>query len=111
MQVENIFRRRKRLAAVVLSVWLLSMLAPVSSPRALASDWMFRRSYFSHKISRADAKRFPRPRSRSAYRRAVTNFQPGFAIRGGYRINRIFMRSGNSTDLTILREDWYDLRP
>ncbi len=83
----------------------------VPSAAANAGDWMFRRSYYSHDVPADKAANYPRPRSRSAYRRAVTGYGPGFAIRGGYRYNRIFMRSGRSTDLTVIREEWFDIRP
>jgi hypothetical protein len=72
---------------------------------------MFRRSYFSHEVPPDLAKTMPRPTSRSAYRRAMIHTSPGFAIRGGYRFNTIIMRSGNSTDVTVTRENWYNIRP
>jgi hypothetical protein len=36
---------------------------------------------------------------------------PGFSVRGGYRIKRLYLRSGNSSDTTIYRGDWFDTRP
>jgi len=80
-------------------------------PAVQADGWMFRRSYDSHDVPPEVADSFPRPESRSAYRPARVSYGPGFAIRGGYRINRIFMRSGQSTDLTVIRQDWFDIRP
>jgi len=73
-----------------------------------ASDWMFRRSYYSHQLPPDVAATSPKPESRSAYRRAVV--PPGIAVRGGYRWNRIFLRSGQSTDTTIIREGWVQFR-
>jgi len=72
---------------------------------------MYRRSHYSHRLSLERADLFPRPRSRSAYRRSYVGTGFGYAVRGGYRFNRIYLRSGNSTDLTIIREDWFDVRP
>ena len=72
---------------------------------------MFRRSYFSH-VPSADVKvDYPLPRSRSAYRRAWVAAHPGFSARGGYRINRIQLRSGSSVDTTVILEDWFEIRP
>ena len=96
--------RNSLLIALLLSIY------PTAEVFA-ADGWMFRRSYFSHELPREVAETLPRPESRSAYRPAVVNYGPGFAIRGGYRINRIFIRSGQSTDLTVIRQDWFDIRP
>lgn len=75
-----------------------------------ASNWLFQRSYYSHRITQAEASTFPRPNHRSAYRRPVYDSSPGFAIRGGHRYNRFQLRSGSSTDVTIFREDWVQER-
>jgi hypothetical protein len=106
MKLEHTTSRRLSLLGV--AVWLALLTLPVA---ASAEDWMFRRSYFSHALPPEVAAQYPRPESRSAYRPAVVSYGPGFAIRGGTRINRIFMRSGQSTDLTIIRQDWFDVRP
>lgn len=71
---------------------------------------MFRRSYYSHRITQAEASTFPRPNHRSAYRRPVYDSSPGFAIRGGYRYNRFQLGTGGSRDVTIFREDWVQER-
>jgi len=76
-----------------------------------AADWMFRRSYYSHKVPPELEATYPRPTSRSAYRRPYIRRNAGFSVRGGYRYNRIFLRSGTSTDLTVIREDWFEHRP
>lgn len=76
-----------------------------------ASDWIYRRSYFSHDIPPEEAGFHSFPQSRSAYRRAYVHSTPGFAVRGGYRFNRILMRDGASSDLTVIREDWFQVRP
>lgn len=83
----------------------------VSPVEVRAERWMFRRSYFSHIVPAELQRVSPRPNSRSAYRRALVGTSPGFSVQGGYRINRIFLRSGNSTDLTVIREDWVRYRP
>lgn len=85
------------------------------TPCAPAADWMFRRSYHSHAVVPVDPcgpavdpmlLSIPAPASRSAYRPAFIGTYPGFAIRSGYRVNRITMFSGNSLDQTIIREGW-----
>ncbi len=76
-----------------------------------ASDWIYRRSYFSHDIPLEKSGFESFPESRSAYRRAYVNPGPGFAVRGGYRINRIFLNDHNSSDLTVIRENWFQVRP
>jgi hypothetical protein len=98
----------KRFAVLACGVcWLSAM--PTAETRA--SEWMFRRSYYSHNLPPEYAAHFPRPRSLSAYRRPYVGTGPGFAVRGGYRINRVFLRSGNSTDTTILYESWFQFLP
>ncbi|MCA9117096.1 MAG: hypothetical protein KDA79_18620 [Planctomycetaceae bacterium] len=81
----------------------------LASAEAEAGHWSFRRSYFSHDLPPAVARHYPAPESRSAYRRPYVHTTPEFSIRGGYRNNFIFMRSGLSTDVTVVREDWYQL--
>ena len=70
---------------------------------------MFRRSYYSHELPPSVAARYPRPRSRSAYRIPYAR-GAGFAVRGGYRLNRIYLQSGNSTDTTYIYENWFGFR-
>ena len=89
------------------AVALLTAEAP-----ARGNDWMFRRSYFSH----AQPHDVPPhaefyPGSRSAYRRPWVGTSPGFAARGGYRYNTLFLRSGNSVDFTVIRENWFEINP
>ena len=76
-----------------------------------ASDWMFRRSYFSHEIPPELADRYPVPMSYSAYRPAVASPYPGFAINGARRFNRVLIQNGNSLDSTILRSDSFRIQP
>ncbi len=76
-----------------------------------ASDWIYRRSYHTHDVPPEESGFQSFPQSRSAYRRAYVNTTPGFAVRGGYRYNRILMRDGASTDLTVIRENWFQERP
>ena len=73
---------------------------------AAGADWMFEPSYYSH----ADSPGYTgnAPRSRSAYRPAISNYNPRLAIRGGYRFNNIGIFNGNSYDRTIIRENWFD---
>ncbi len=77
---------------------------------AAAGDWRFRRSYFSHQLSPEWYGSNDLPRSRSAYRAAYPNLLPGFSVQGGYRINRIQINSGTSSDTTYLREGWFQLQ-
>ena len=99
---------RLRLSVALFSFFVLS--SPMTQ-QVQADKWMFRRSYHSHVIPEAMQHQYPRPVSRSAYRRPVVHHRPGFAIRGGYRYDRMILRSGNSTDVTIYRENWFDFRP
>ena len=91
--------------------WWLAWMCLSLPDAASASDWMFQRSYFSHVGRDDEASRAIHPRSRSAYRPSVTGFGPGFAIRGGYRFKNLFLRSGNSTDTTVIRENFFDVTP
>lgn len=102
-----VLRRTTRTLAFAIGCLALFAL----SSEATAGDWIYRRSYFSHEVPPEDPGFVPYPKSRSAYRRAYVNASPGFAVRGGYRFNRIYMRDGLSTDLTVIREDWFQVRP
>lgn len=77
----------------------------------VASDWMFRRSYFSHDIPPELAANYPVPVSYSAYRPAIVSPYPGFAVNGARRYNRVLIQSGNSLDYTILRSDNFRIQP
>lgn len=92
---------------------LLATAYAVATPagRCEASDWMFRRSYFSHEIPPELAGRYPVPVSYSAYRPAVISPYPGFAVNGARRFNRVLIQSGNSLDYTILRSDSFRIQP
>ena len=81
-----------------------------SSSNANAENWAFKRSYYSHEIPQQIAHQFPRPVSRSAYRLPIKSSQ-GIAIRGGYRYNHVYLRSGNSVDHTVLWEGWFGVQP
>ena len=76
-----------------------------------AQDWMFRRSYFSHAAPDGVDVEYPRPRSRSAYRRPIAGSGFGFAARGAYRYNRIQIRSGDSIDVTVIRDFRFEMVP
>jgi len=98
---------RTVLAAVVCHLVLIWNGASTVS----AAGWMFRRSYYSHKVPAELEATYARPTSRSAYRRPYIRRNSGYSVRGGYRYNRIYLRSGNSSDLTVLREDWFQHSP
>ena len=72
---------------------------------------MFRRSYFSHVPRAGEKVDYPVPESRSAYRRAYVGRGWGFSARSTYRFNTIYLRSGTSSDVTILRNYHFELRP
>ena len=103
-----IHRNRLRLTTALFSLFLLNS---AMTQHVQAEKWMFRRSYYSHVIPENMQHNFPRPVSRSAYRRPLVHHRPGFAIRGGYRYDRMILRSGSSTDVTVYRENWFDFRP
>ena len=99
------------LRKILLITFALAAIIILSLPgTARAGDWRFQRSYFTHAIPKHLQHQYPLPESRSAYRPAVVGNLPGFSIQEGVRFNRIFLRSGNSTDLTIIREGWYRVR-
>lgn len=72
---------------------------------------MFRRSYYSHDLPPEHVERFPPPSRRTAYRPAFKGITPGFAIRGAYRYNRIQLGQGRNSDVTIYRQNWFELEP
>ncbi|MEX0702534.1 MAG: hypothetical protein WD069_10610 [Planctomycetales bacterium] len=100
-------RRGLSVAATV----TLAFAIEAAASTARAANWMFEPSYYSHELPPEVAAEHPRPISRSAYRRAWAATQPGFAIRGAWRYNRVQIRSGSSTDTLIIREDWFNERP
>jgi hypothetical protein len=77
----------------------------VCGSRAEASDWMFRRSYFSHPVPPELAYKYPVPVSLSAYRNAEVGPYPGFAVQSIQRFNSVVIPSGASVDYTLLRSD------
>jgi hypothetical protein len=94
-----------RLTAGLLIVAGLACFATASAD---ASDWMFRRSYYSH--SAGPGAMDESAPSRSAYREPWVGAHPRFAIRGGWRFNSFIIQNGtNSTDRTFFRENWYDV--
>ena len=99
-------RRIPILAAIVLGV-----IGIADTDRACAGDWMYAPSYHHGQRYRPrPARPVPPLQYRTAYRPAVPGSGFGAAIEGGYRFNRIFLRSGLSTDLTVIREDWFQVR-
>lgn len=84
----------------LVALLIAGSLHAVCSNECLASDWMFRRSWFSH----APEPGQPVPQSRSAIRRAVPQIGPGFAVRSTYRFNVYRIRNGQSYDTTVFRQ-------
>jgi len=93
------------------AVCLVAVCGAFFSQPVSAQEWLFKRSYYSHNIPQEMENAYPRPTSRSAYRRAYANNRPGFAVRGGYRYNTIRIWSGTSYDTTVIRENWFEERP
>ena len=81
------------------------------SRAAFSEEWMFRPSYYSHAPYGDPAYAPPRFPHRSAYRPAYVGEGIGFSARGGWRYNTTFLQSGNSTDITVQREGWFEVRP
>lgn len=104
-QQQDDIRRFFLIAFAVAAIYLLSF-----TSQANAGDWMFRRSYHTHAVPQEFRRQYPLPESRSAYRPAIVGSSYGISIQSGYRIHRVFLRSGNSTDTTILREAWIRVR-
>ncbi|QDU81643.1 hypothetical protein Pla110_33870 [Polystyrenella longa] len=90
---------------ILLGTLLMLVFTGVESEAADGS-WMYRRSYFSHAPEPHGEIHYPQPESRSAYRKAYHGVNPGFAVTGGYRVNRVQLRSGNSVDTTVQYEGW-----
>jgi hypothetical protein len=104
---------------VTCSTWLVALWAPAD-----AGDWMFRRSFYSHDLAEAGPSGaggsigptgsagigevdYSSP-SRSVYREPWIGAHPHSAVRSGWRYNSFILHNGSSTDMTILRESWYD---
>ncbi len=103
----------------------LALVYLTASP-VFADGWMFRRSYYSHSAPRATASQLARsqpgyshfanepptgPPSRFAYRRPYISNRPGFSVRGGFRVNRVQINSGLSSDYTVFYEDQVHFGP
>lgn len=74
---------------------------------APSSDWMFRRSYYSHAAGPAPG--VGEPESRVVYRQPWMGAHPRLAVRGGWRYNTMVLQNGTSgSDRTIIREYWTD---
>jgi hypothetical protein len=78
---------------------------------AVAEDWMFRRSYFSHLPPPGVEPLYPLPESRSAYRPAFYREALGGSVRSAYRINNYVIQNGNRFDRTIYREGYIEIDP
>ena len=100
---------RRRLPVFLLLA--VAYVVAVPAERCSSSDWVFRRSYFSHDVPPELAAAYPTPVSYSAYRPAIVSPYPGFAINGVRRFNRVLIQSGNSLDYTIQRSDSFRIQP
>ncbi len=96
--------RRLILASVTLSAlfWPAAPKVP-----AVAGDWMFRQSFYSHEAE--PGERDDWTPSRSSYREPWVGAHPHVAVRSGWRINSFIIHNGSSTDQTFYRENWTDV--
>ncbi|MEZ6045617.1 MAG: hypothetical protein R3C11_08585 [Planctomycetaceae bacterium] len=85
---------------------LLALISFSSMAEAADGSWMYRRSYFSHAPEPDCDIQYPQPVSKSAYRPAYHGVHPGFAVTGGYRVNRVQFQLGGSVDTTVQYENW-----
>ena len=83
------------------------MVAPVQA----ADEWMYKRSYFSHRLPEGVQDNHPVPESASAYRVAYYNETGGFAVRSAVRWNNYNLNVGGRSDHTLYREGWVEFRP
>ena len=72
---------------------------------------MFRRSYYTHALPPEQIEQYPPPERRTAYRPAFRGTTPGFGVRGVQRFNRFQLGYGRNADVTIYRQDWFELEP
>lgn len=96
--------------ALLIGVGLATGVWLDASP-GLAQDWMYRRSYFSHRLADERAPPHPVPESRSAYRTAYYREGFTFEFRSGYRVNNFVLQNGGRVDRTYYREEWFEVRP
>ena len=95
---------RRSLPRLLVPIAALCLFATATG-RGEASDWMFRRSYFSHSLPPEVAARYPVPESLSAYRPAIISPYPGFSLQGVTRFNNVVIPSGASLDYTLMRSE------
>lgn len=86
--------------ARLIALLIAGAVTVATAGNAEASDWAFKRSWFSHGV----APGHPVPMLRSALRPALPQVGPGFAVRSSYRYNVYRIRNGNSYDTTIFRQ-------
>lgn len=73
---------------------------------ARAEDWMYERSWFTHRIDPGYDPNVVLPKSRSAYRTAYYYEDPSLRVRGQYRINNRVIYNGPRSDRTITYDAW-----
>lgn len=98
-----------RILGLFCAVCLMGWMAACET--AHAEDWMFRRSYYTHALPQEHLEQYPPPQRRTAYRYAFRGTTPGFGIRGVQRFNRIQLGQGRNSDITIYRQNWFELEP
>lgn len=93
------------------SALTLTLLLAITTSKADAEDWAFRRSYYSHALTPEVARVTPEPHYRSAYRVPHKNQYPGYTVRSSFRINRVQLQSGHSRDSQYIYEGSVEFRP
>lgn len=105
----RLFSSLMTLTGMILTALILTSLTWLAAPSAsaVAGDWMFRSSFYSHDSEPAEMN-YSSP-SRTVYREPWVGAHPHSAVRSGWRSNSFVLHNGSSTDQTILRENWYDV--
>jgi hypothetical protein len=109
--IVDVMKRTPKWRFYLLLACLLLIVSELTAAEADAGSWMYYRSYFTDSVPGGPPHALvPNLQSRWTYRRPIRGTGYGFSVRGGYRYNRIYLRGGLSSDTTIIREDWFDVR-
>ena len=109
--IAKVLKNTPKWRLYLLLACMLLIVSELMAAEADAGSWMYHRSYFTDSPPGGPpTAAVPNLQTRWAYRPAIRGTGYGYAVRGGYRINRTYLRSGQSGDTTIIREDWFDVR-